>query len=83
MKRSRQYRRFQREKNIKRFFNKDTYFPRDSEIRKERSIKFGDTPKSNKCQCCCNPRRSKLVKEKRTLQERRIDNDLKEFDTDT
>lgn len=84
MKRNKTYRIHQKKKNQKRYFEKDFFFKRDSEERKARAIKFGDTPKIHQCQCCCNVRRSKWYNkiEKLSRQERQTINDIKEFNSD-
>jgi len=49
---------------------------------KLRAKKMADNRKINKCQCCCNPRRSKIVKgeSRLTVQERRAPDPQKELE---
>lgn len=74
MNRTKAFRRFEKAKRIKKAFNIIrvwfTHGETEEEIL-EHAKKQADNMKKNKCHCCCNPRRSKLFKDKRTIQEKK------------
>ena len=74
MTRSKAFRRFQKEKKIKKAFHLFKLFSfrkRSDEELMDEAKRRADNMKNTKCECCCNPRHSKLFKNKKTIQEKK------------